>query len=66
MTEQIPEKKSMTLRAREAWKWSLLLRITQSNTSFFSPLTSQEITKMLVMILWGLEWIEMDLWHSEG
>lgn len=54
MTEQVPEKKSVTLWARELWQWNLLLRITQSNTSIF-PLNSQEIIKMLVRILWGLE-----------
>ena len=54
MTEQVPEKKSVTLWAREPWQWNLLLRITQSNTSIF-PLTSQEIIKMLVRILGGLE-----------
>lgn len=54
MTEQVPEKKSVTLWAREPWQWNLLLRITQSNTSIF-PLTSQEIIKTLVKILWGLE-----------
>lgn len=54
MTEQVPEKKSVTLWARGLWQWNLLLRITQSNTSIF-PLNSQEIIKMLVRILWGLE-----------
>ena len=57
MTEQVPEKKSVTLWAREPWQWNLLLRITQSNTSIF-PLTSQEIIKTLVKILWGLEWMK--------